>query len=107
VMDLMLYGRLLLAGGAIALEPSSVYRYRRHSASETQVNTATLARTVEENAAAGDLACAARKRGWKRAAWAGRLRVTTRLQSCVQAARALSALDWGACTRALLLAVRP
>ncbi|MFM2071330.1 MAG: hypothetical protein RLZZ623_1593, partial [Actinomycetota bacterium] len=83
VMDLMLYGRVLLAGGSIALEPSSVYRYRRHAASETQVNTATLARTVEELAALRELTQYASGLQWRRAKRAGKLRVTHRASALV------------------------
>lgn len=107
VMDLMLYGRVLLGGGTIVLESRSVYRYRRHAASETQVNSVTLARTIEETAAANELASAARQLGWRRAAWAGRLRLTIRLQSVLQAVRALVRGRLRLCWRALLLAVRP
>jgi glycosyltransferase involved in cell wall biosynthesis len=89
VMDLMLYGRLLLDGGMIGLESERLYRYRRHAASQTQINTGTLARTVEETAAARALARRAAKKGWKRATRAGRLRLTIRLQSVMQAALAL------------------
>ena len=34
VMDLLLYGRVLLGGGSIVLEPERLYRYRRHAASD-------------------------------------------------------------------------
>lgn len=107
VMDLMLYGRVLLGGGTIALESRTVYRYRRHAASQTQVNSATLARTIEETAAAKELVELARQLGWRRAARAGRLRLTIRLQSVLQALRALALGQLRACGRALWLAVLP
>ncbi len=107
VMDLMLYGRLLLAGGSIELEPRRVFRYRRHPSSETQQNSASLSRTDEEILACRELAAAASELGWSRASRAGRLRVTVRLQCAMQAVAALGtgrpALAW----RALGLAFRP
>ena len=105
VMDLMLYGRVLLAGGSIELLPERLFRYRRHEASETQLNSATLSRTVEEHAACRELAAAAGTRGWRRARLAGTLRLTVRLQCAVQAARALLGGRWAQAGRALLLTV--
>ena len=84
VMDLMLYGRLLLRDQTIALHAEPVYRYRRHAASVTQLNSASRVRTLEEIDAARELAEAARRRGWRSAARAGRWRVSTRLQSLTQ-----------------------
>ncbi len=107
VMDLMLYGRLLLGGRAIELEPRRVFRYRRHESSETQQNSASLSRTEEEILACRELAAAASELGWSRASRAGRVRVTVRLQCAMQAVAALgkgrAALAW----RALGLAFRP
>jgi hypothetical protein len=102
-MDLDLYGSILLAGGSIALEPSPVFRYRRHDLSMTQINTATLVRTQEETEVCRDLARRARLRGWPRAARAGRARFSVRAQALVRAgelvvsgqwARAASAVRW-------------
>lgn len=107
VMDLMLYGRILLAGGSIELEPARVYRYRRHAGSETQQNSATLSRTEEEIAACRELAAAAGERGWRRARRAGLLRVTVRLQSAMQAGIALLGRRWSVAVRALGMSVRP
>ncbi len=89
VMDLMLYGRVLLDGGSIALVDEPLYRYRRHAASETQQNSATLTRTEEEHAACRELCALAAARGWRRAARTGRMRLTVRLQCLMQAALAL------------------
>ena len=106
VMDLMLYGQLLLSGGTIELEPRRIFRYRRHASSATQQNSASLSRTEEEIDACRELSAAAAELGWSRATRAGRARVTVRLQCGMQSAAALAkgrpALAW----RALGLAVR-
>ncbi|MFN8024087.1 MAG: glycosyltransferase [Acidimicrobiales bacterium] len=107
VMDLMLYGRVLLQGGSIELLDERLFRYRRHEASETQLNSATLSRTVEEHAACRELAAGAAALGWRRARWAGVLRWTVRLQCLVQAARALVGRRWRVAGRAVVLAVTP
>ncbi len=107
VMDLMLYGRVILAGGAVELEPSRLYRYRRHAASETQQNSATLSRTEEETAACRELAAAAGAIGWRRARRAGLVRTTVRLQSGLQALLALAGGRFRVAARAIGLAVRP
>ena len=85
-MDLELYGRILLAGGSIVLEPAPVFRYRRHEQSMTQLNSATMVRTVEETEVCRQLADEAKRLGWRRAAREGRLRVTVRLQALMRVA---------------------
>jgi glycosyltransferase involved in cell wall biosynthesis len=107
VMDLMLYGRLILAGGSIELERSRVYRYRRHAASQTQQNSATLSRTEEETAACRELAAAAGAIGWRGARRAGLARTTVRLQSALQALLAVVGGRFRLAARAIGLAVRP
>ncbi len=107
VMDLMLYGRTILVGGSVELEPARVYRYRRHAGSETQQNSATLSRTEEETAACRELAAAAGAIGWHRARRAGQARTTVRLQSVLQAALALGRGRGAIARRALGFALRP
>ncbi|MCU1359977.1 MAG: glycosyl transferase [Ilumatobacteraceae bacterium] len=107
VMDLMLYGRVILGGGCVQLEPAQVFRYRRHCASETQQNSATLSRTEEETAACNELASAAEAIGWRRARRAGLFRTTVRLQSMLQALLALGRGDLALAGRALRLTFRP
>jgi glycosyltransferase involved in cell wall biosynthesis len=91
VMDLDLYGRMLLGGETIMLERRALFRYRRHDASMTQVNSGTLLRTREETQVCRYLAAAARAQGWPRAARAGRARATVRLQALLRAVRLLVA----------------
>jgi hypothetical protein len=107
VMDLMLYGRVILGGGSVELEPTHVFRYRRHAASETQKNSATLSRTEEETAACRELAAAAGQLGWRRARRAGLARTTVRLQSLLQAVLALARGRFALALRATRLGLRP
>lgn len=107
VMDLMLYGRVILGGGSVELEPARVFRYRRHAASETQQNSATLSRTEEETAACRELAAAAGTLGWRRARRAGLARTTVRLQSLLQAVLALARGRFAIALRAMGLGLRP
>lgn len=105
VMDLHLYGRVLLGGGSIVLEPRRVYRYRRHEASQTQLNSATVERTAEETEVVCSFVDEARRRGWNRAARTGRRRATIRLQAVLQAGRAIVRGDLRAAVRAARLTV--
>jgi hypothetical protein len=84
VMDLDLYGRLLLAGGRIELERRRVYRYRRHPGTATEANSVSMLRTREESRVCDELAVAAAQRGWTRAAKVGRLRPTVRAQALLR-----------------------
>jgi hypothetical protein len=106
VMDLVLYGRVLLDGGSIVLVDEPLYRYRRHAASETQQNSATLARTEEEHAACRELCARAAAMGWRRAVRTGRLRLTVRLQCLVQAVLALARGRVRLAAHAVVVAVR-
>ncbi len=107
VMDLQLFATVLLDGGAIGLETARVYRYRRHAASVTQVNSVELLRTVEETELSRELALLARGRGWRRAARSARCRWTVRAQAMVCAATLLVGRRWRPARRAIALATRP
>lgn len=105
VMDLELYGRILLEDGAIRLTDDRVYRYRRHEGSETQLNSATLVRSEEETELCRTLAAEARRRGWARAARAGGWRTTVRLQAALRVVTSLRAGRADIARRALKLSV--
>lgn len=107
VMDLDLYGRMLLNGGSIALEPRCTYRYRRHGGTMTELNSSSLLRTEEETAVVAELAGAARERGWRRAVRAGRWRLAVRCQALLRVPGLLLRHQVGAVGRALVLALRP
>jgi glycosyltransferase involved in cell wall biosynthesis len=105
VMDLELYGRTLLSGGSIVLEPAPVFRYRRHDQSMTQLNSATMMRTVEETEVCRMLAGEAERLGWRRAAREGRLRVTVRLQALMRLAQFVMRGRIGAASGAFWLTI--
>lgn len=83
VMDLDLYGRLMLAGERIVLLQRRVYLYRRHGSTMTAVNTDSLLRFHEEAEVSDELAALARGRRWRCAAFAGRLRLTSRIHCLI------------------------
>jgi glycosyltransferase involved in cell wall biosynthesis len=67
VTDLDLLARLLVAGEHIVGTTEAAYRYRRHSANQTALLTASLDRFDEEYAVYAEIAARARARGWTRA----------------------------------------
>lgn len=105
VMDLELYGRMILGDGSIELCDERVYRYRRHEGSATQVNSAALLRSEEETLLCRELADQARRRGWRRASRAGRVRATVRLQAAMRVLTSLRAGRRDLARRALVLSV--
>ncbi len=107
VMDLELYGRVLLRGGSIALEPTSVYRYRRHAASMTSINSNTMLRTAEESELSDEFANEASLLGWRSAARAGRLRITVRLQGLLRTLGFVRARRFTDARQAAWMALRP
>lgn len=106
VMDLELYGRILLSGGTIVLERAPVFRYRRHEQSMTQLSSRSMVRTTEESDLCRELASQARELGWRRAAREGRLRVTVRLQAMMRVAMLAGSGKFRLAGRALMLSVR-
>jgi hypothetical protein len=107
VMDLELYSRVLLDGGQIRLEPTPLFRYRRHEESMTQLNSATFVRSEEETALCREVAAEASAMGWKRAARSGRLRITVRLQAAMRACLFLLHGRPRDAVHALVLSLRP
>ena len=107
VMDLDLYGRMLLAGGSIALDPRRTYRYRRHGGTMTELNSSSLVRTEEETAVVAELAQRARTLGWRRAARSGRWRIAVRGQALLRVPGLLLRRRFAVVGRALVLALRP
>lgn len=107
VMDLDLYARVLLDGGSIHLERRQLFRYRRHEGSMTQINSATLVRTEEETHLCREVSARAAAMGWRRAARAGRVRASVRLQAAMRVGLALVHGRAGDATRAARLALKP
>jgi glycosyltransferase involved in cell wall biosynthesis len=105
VMDLELYARILLAGGVIGLVDDRIYRYRRHEGSATQVNSAAMVRSEEETLLCREVAAQARQLGWRRAARAGTVRATVRLQAAMRVLTSLRAGRIDLARQALRLSV--
>jgi glycosyltransferase involved in cell wall biosynthesis len=83
VMDLDLFARVLLDGGAIVLDRTRVYRYRRHTGTVTSQNARAFTRLAEETDLADEVAAAAKAQGWHRTARAARWHWTQRLNGVV------------------------
>ena len=104
VLDLDLFLRLLLAGGAcILLEPAGI-EYRRHAASLSSTGAHDGSRFVEENAYFDKMAAEMTRVGWRRAAAAARRHWASRLHAAVKLPALLLARDWGG-AKAILGAV--
>jgi glycosyltransferase involved in cell wall biosynthesis len=78
-LDLELLSQVLIGGGAMALDPTVVFHYRRHAESASSRTAASLDRFDEEARLLEELAAQCRSVGWSRAARAARWRVTSRL----------------------------
>ncbi len=89
VMDVELYAQLLLGGGTILLDRTPAYRYRRHAGTTTLLNARSFTRLGEETALCQEIATKARTMGWRRTAFACRLRWSIRLNGAVDLAGSL------------------
>lgn len=107
VMDLDLYGRLMLAGERIVLLQRRVYLYRRHGSTMTAVNTDSLLRFHEEAEVSDELAALARGRHWRCAASAGRLRLTSRIHCLITSVSLLVQRRPGVAWESLRLGLAP
>lgn len=107
VMDLDLFARVLLDGGSIVLLSDHAYRYRRHGTTMTAENTRSLVRLREEVVVSQEVVAAARQKGWRRAAFAARLRVTVRLNGLLEACRLAVHGDFRAAWAAFRAVARP
>jgi glycosyltransferase involved in cell wall biosynthesis len=85
VQDLELLARLLLDGEEIAGTRRRAYRYRRHAASATSVQTEDLSRFEEEVAVLDEIAARARERGWSAAARVAQGKAIVRLHLATRA----------------------
>lgn len=82
-LDLELFARLVLDGATIASVPDTVYRYRRHTSSQTARTTADGVRFREEAEVHRRVATAAAERGWRAAAAIARARPTGRVHEAL------------------------
>jgi glycosyltransferase involved in cell wall biosynthesis len=89
VTDLDLLARLLVAGEHIVGTTEAAYRYRRHSANQTALLTASLDRFDEEYAVYAEIATRARARGWARAEATAERARKVQLHAAYEAVRSL------------------
>jgi len=89
VTDLDLLARLLVAGERIVGTTEAAYRYRRHSANQTALLTASLDRFDEEYAVYHEIATRARARGWARAEATAERARKVQLHAAYEAVRSL------------------
>jgi glycosyltransferase involved in cell wall biosynthesis len=89
VMDLDLFARVLLDGGTILLDRTSVYRYRRHAGTVTSQNARSFTRLAEETRLAYEVADAAHAKRWSRTRRAARLHWTQRVNGVVAVASSI------------------
>lgn len=80
-LDLALLFDVLLDDGELVVLPDQVFGYRRHAQSVSSRAAATSDRFAEEARLHDELGERCRDRGWKRAARAARMRVTSRLHA--------------------------
>lgn len=81
VQDLALILDILADGGSLAVLPDEIFLYRRHSASDSSVRALDGRRFAEERRFFSGEAQRFADRGWRRAARAGRWRITSRLNA--------------------------
>lgn len=93
VLDLVLQLDILLDGGTMVLDPRPTFRYRRHAGSVSSWRASDGSRFEEEREVLSDYADRARRRGWSRAARAGRIRLTSRLNAVTRLPAALRGGD--------------
>jgi glycosyltransferase involved in cell wall biosynthesis len=79
VMDVELFARILLHDGEFVVDRTVSYAYRRHEGTVTAQNGRQFTRLAEETAIAQIIADQARAKGWRRTAFAARLRWSVRL----------------------------
>jgi glycosyltransferase involved in cell wall biosynthesis len=89
VTDLDLLARLLVDGEHIVGTTEAAYRYRRHSANQTALLTASLDRFDEEYAVYAEIAARARACGWTRAEATAERARKVQLHAAYEAVRTL------------------
>lgn len=94
VLDLDLYMRLLVDGATAALVDTECFEYRRHDESLSSQQRHTGARFAEERRYFAEAASTFDRIGWRRAARAARVHLTSRLHAAALVPAALGAGDW-------------
>jgi glycosyltransferase involved in cell wall biosynthesis len=90
VQDLALILDIVARGGKMAVLPERVFRYRRHSASDSSVRALDGRRFDEERRFFEGEASRFHRMGWYRAARSGRLHMTSRLNAASLLPRAIA-----------------
>lgn len=81
VLDLALIVDVAIAGGSLLLSPDVTFQYRRHDASASSILARSGERFEEERVFFRDVAQRCRTLGWKKAARAADLHLTSRLHA--------------------------
>jgi len=89
IQDLAVVMDIVTAGGSLLLEPTVCFRYRRHRASASSASLLDGRRFRGERAYFELAAAQVRAQGWRRAEWAARLHLTSRLHAVSLIPRAL------------------
>ncbi|GAB3385084.1 hypothetical protein GCM10027568_01680 [Humibacter soli] len=92
-LDLALQMEILMDGGSLVLYSATTFQYRRHSASVSSWTASNGDRFEEEAAVFAETAANADRIGWKRAARAARVHVTSRLHALTNLPGALVQRD--------------
>jgi GT2 family glycosyltransferase len=106
IADLAWVIDMLLGGGTMAMDPTPVFRYRRHQASHSSQHAKSLARFAEEQRYYAAAAAKLRAKGWDRAARAARLHWTTRMHALRSALGAARSRDFRLAGQITRLAIR-
>lgn len=101
VQDLTMILEIIADGGSMVIDDTVCFTYRRHSGSVSAAAAPDGSKFVEEAELFAAQAAAMDTRGWRRAARAARLHVTSRLHAAADLPAALRARN-GAGVRALL-----
>ena len=95
VQDLALVLDLVLDGESLLVDPTPVFRYRRHRGSVSSAHAADGRRFAEERAFFLDTAARMDARGWTRAARAARRHLSSRINAVLRLPSAVAQRDTG------------
>jgi glycosyltransferase involved in cell wall biosynthesis len=93
VQDLAMLLEITKAGGSLVLDDEVVFSYRRHSTSLSAVTGPDGSKFAQERLLFDEVAAASRELGWRRAARAARLHLSSRLNAVTELPAALRARD--------------
>lgn len=96
VLDLALQLEILADGGAMFVDETQTFAYRRHRSSASMWSSGDGSRFIEEAALFSEFAVSARNLGWDKAARVSRRHWTSRLNACTELPRSLASAKWRA-----------